>query len=185
MNKHMRMKNLMVLLFAAGVVACQEPMGPGTLPQVLVEIEYINHAFGNQYFGFFVNGLGDLYRYDRLGAEWEFQDSTSIQREPADNKYAPIKNILEVRPFAEMRAIEAKLEALPAGPLSVEKRECADAGTLTYWAYKYDVEGGRYTRILLRREGDVAQQNTSAVAQDLIAYIRSLNLMPELLGCDP
>ena len=62
---------------------------------------------------------------------------------------------------------------------------CADAGALTYRVYRYNAGSRTYEPVLLRVEGDYAQQNTSQAAQQLIDYVRSLNLLEELLGCDP
>lgn len=180
-------KKLLLALAVVGMTSCNSIYGPNeALPKVMLEIEFQNYAFGKQYFGYFVNGLGDVYNYNRNGVPWEFQDSTSWTRETLDQKFVPIKNMLHTRPNSEVTNIQAKIDALVPGQLSQRKHECADAGELTYYAYRYDVEGGRYTeRILLRQEGDFAQQNTSPAAQDLIAYIRSLNLVQEMLGCDP
>lgn len=170
---------------AAGMIGCtSDPASQDTTTgNVLVEVEYINYAWGRDYFGFFLNGQGEVYKYDRKGSAWTAQDSTVFSAVALEEKYAS-RTLLQTRAASEVGGVESKVGTLTPS-LSGEKHQCADAGTLTYWAYKYDGSTARYTRYLLRREGDVAQQNTSAAAQDLITYIRSLGLIQEFIGCDP
>jgi hypothetical protein len=173
------------VLVVAGVAACSGSSGLSEAERVLLEVEYINQATGPTYFGFHVDGSGDVYRYDRNHASWERQDSAAHTPEELSGKYAPVNNLLFTRPRAEVRALIPTIDEAALGTLSEPHSPCADAGTLRYLAYTYDPDAGRYTAVLLRVEGDLAQVNTSAAAQELIAYIRSLALLPELTGCDP
>lgn len=182
----MNIKNLVLtFVIATAGAGCAEVTGADEADRVYFEIEYINYAWTPTYFGFIVDGAGRVFRYDRNGAPWPYQDSASWTRERLDAKFVPIKRPLDSRPPAEVAAAAAKIDAAAVGQLSPRRIQCADAGTLTYRAFDYDPETARYSSVLLRVEGDIAQQNTSEAAQELIAYIRSLNLLEELLGCDP
>jgi hypothetical protein len=174
-----------ILVVIAGAAGCSEPSGLSEAERVLLDVEYINLAAGTTYFGFHVDGSGNVYRYDRNGTSWERQDSAVHTPSELAGKYVPINNLLFTRPRAEVRELIPTIDEAALGPLSTPHTPCADAGTLKYLAYTYDADAGRYTPVLLRAEGDFAQLNTSAAAQDLIAYIRSLALLPELQGCDP
>lgn len=174
-----------VLILVAGAAGCSEPSGLGVAERVLLEIEYINRAAGTTYFGFHIDGSGNVYRYDRNGSSWERQDSTAHTPAELSGKYAPINNLQFTRPRAEVSGLIPAIDEAALGSLSEPHMPCADAGTLKYLAYTYDPDAGRYTTVLLRVEGDLAQLNTSPAAQDLIAYFRSLALLAELAGCDP
>lgn len=166
--------------------ACTESAtGVRDSERIVLEIEYINYAWEPTYFGFFVDGTGRIFRYDRNGAAWPDQDAASWSVRELDDKFVPVRNQVDEVPSAEIAALAPVIDAAAAGTLSPVKSECADAGTLTYRAYRYNPDDGRYSAVLLRQEGDHARQNTSQAAQQLIAYIRSLELLEELLGCDP
>lgn len=173
------------LLLVAGVAGCSEPSGLSEAERVLLEVEYINRATSVTYFGFHIDGSGSIYRYDRNATPWARQDSTAHTPAELSSKYVPINNLMFTRPRAEVRALIPTIEAAASGSLSTPTMPCTDVGTLKYLGYTYDAETDRYTTVLLRAEGDFAQVNTSAAAQELIAYIRSLTLLPELSGCDP
>ena len=153
--------------------------------RVLLEIEYINNAFEPTYHGFLIEGSGDISRYDRQGAPYAFQDSAEIAPSDLEGKFAPVKTLIVTRPPEEITPLLTLIEVAATGDYSEPKAECADAGTLTYRAYVFDTIKGRYLPVVLRIEGDFAVVNTSQAAQELIAYIRSLDLIEELLGCDP
>ena len=154
--------------------------------RVLLEIEYINNAVGPAYHGFVIEGSGDIFRYDRQGAPFAYQDSAEIEPNDLEGKFAPVKSLIVTRPPEEITPLLTLIEvAATQAEYSDPKLACADAGTLTYRAYMFDTIKGRYIPVVLRIEGDFAILNTSQAAQELIAYIRSLDLIDELLGCDP
>ena len=177
---------LTIAAIAATASACAERVaGLADEERVLLEVEYINFAWTPTYFGFFVDGSGRVFRYDRNGTTYPHQDNTEWTIANLDDKFVPVRNQVMTRPAAEVLALDPLIDLAAGGTLSEPKVVCADAGTLTYRAYRYNADTGRYTAVPLRVEGDFAQENTSQAAQQLIAYIRSLGLMDELLGCDP
>jgi hypothetical protein len=186
MEDGMRLGKYSLLLAALALPACNEATGPdsATAP-VLLEIEYINYAWTPQYFGFFVDATGDVYSYDREGTPWAHGEDRTITEEHLNDKFSLKRTLVTTRDTSEIRQVANRIAAVNTNQLSQEKIACADAGALTYRAYRYNPANRTYTPILLRVEGDRAQENTSQSAQDLVAYIRSLDLLDELLGCDP
>ena len=183
----MKIHNLLsVIALTAVTAACNtETTDIPAEERVVLEVEYINYAWTPQYFGFFVDASGRAYRYDRNGAPYTKQEATSWSPEELADKFKPAKSLVVTRPASEVTALLPTIDAAASGGLSTPNVACADAGALTYRAYRYNPATGRYTAVPLRVEGDFAQQNTSQAAQQLIAYIRSLQLLEELLGCDP
>ena len=153
--------------------------------RVLLEIEYINNAVEPTYRGFLIEGSGDIFRYDRQGAAFAFQDSSEFEPSDLEGKFAPVKTLIVTRPPEEITPLLTLIEVAATGDYSDPKLACTDAGTLTYRAYEFDTIKGRYIPVVLRIEGDFAVENTSQAAQELIAYIRSLDLIDEISGCDP
>jgi hypothetical protein len=188
----MKIKTLAVVLALAGsAAACEDTIGPTADDQIVLEVEFINYAFnntetrtGNTYFGWYIDGGGRVIRYDQDLVEKPDLSANEWTLRELDAKWG-IRFEVGRRPQGEVAALLPKVAAAAAGALSAPRTACADAGTLTYRAYTYDKGRQVYTRVLLRVEGDVAQENTSQAARDLVAYIRSLNLLAEIPGCDP
>ena len=178
------MKRTVLLLAVATLIGCNnEPAAPALdSSRVLLEIEYINYAWTPTYKGFFIDGAGDIYSYDREGAQWAHQEARSVTDAQLMSKYLN-RTLVSSRDSADLPTVAARIALVDVNQVSPQKAECADAGILKYKAYKFG--DGKYTPVVLRAEGDFAQQNTSAAAQELIAYVRSLGLWTEMPGCDP
>lgn len=182
----MRVWSYALMLGALALPACNETTGPeGSTGRVLLEIEYINYAWTPQFFGFFVDAFGDVYSYDREGAPWPHGEDRVITEEELDEKFSLKRTLVTTVDTAQIRQLGQRIGQINEGQLSAPKMMCADAGALTYRVYRYNAGSRTYEPVLLRVEGDYAQQNTSQAAQQLIDYVRSLNLLEELLGCDP
>jgi len=165
------------------LLSCSDIIEPDDVGSVLLEIEVVNYAWTPTFFGFVVESDGRVFRYDRRGASWEAQDVYSPDE--LDRKFGSNRELVTMRPLGEVSNVAEKIRDLPSRNDSQRVGRCADAGALTYHAYKYNSHIERYVPVLLRVEGDWAQLNRQPIAQELIAYIRSLQLVQEFLGCDP
>jgi len=176
-------RKILPLLTLPLLLSCSDIIEPDDVGSVLLEIEVVNYAWTPTFFGFVVESDGHVYRYDRRGASWEEQDVYSP--EELNQKFAPNRELVATRPASEVSGVADKVRDLPSRDDSEPVGRCADAGSLTYRAYKYNSHVARYVPVLLRVEGDWAQLNREPIAQELIAYIRALQLVQEFLGCDP
>jgi hypothetical protein len=182
----MKFLKFALLTGAIALPACDETTAPdGNTGPVLLEIEYVNYAWTPTWFGFFVDASGDVYSYDREGMPWPHGEDRVITEAQLNDKFSLKRTLVTSRDTAEIAAVKARIPQVSSGQVTPEKMQCADAGLLTYRAYKYNAGNRTYEPVLLRVEGDAAQENLSPAAQDLIAYVRSLGLLEELLGCDP
>lgn len=181
----MKFAKYMLLLGALAACNNQTTGLNGSTGPVLLEIEYINYAWAPQFHGFFVDATGDVYSYDRDGADWAHRDAISVTEEQLNDKFSLKRVLVSSRDSMELANVAARISQVNPAQLSPERMVCADAGVLTYRAYSYNSRSRTYTAVPLRMQGDVARQNTSPAAQDLIAYIRSLGLVEEWPGCNP
>ena len=150
---------LLPLLAAASLAACNETTGPDDArAPVLIEIEYVNYAWTPQFFGFFVDASGDVSSYNREGAPWDHRDASAITEERLAEKFSLKRTLVTTRDTAELRTVATKVNQVNPGQLTEQKLVCADAGTLTYRAYKYNAGSRTYTPVLLRVEGDLAKR---------------------------
>ena len=182
----MRWGKLAMVMTAIAFAACDDTTGPGDADsRVLLEIEYINYAWTPTYMGFYLDASGNVYSYNREGAPWEHGERTTVTEEQLLEKFSLKRTLVGNVDSAAVTPVAAKINLVNKAQLSATRAECADAGILTYRAYNYNAGNRTYEPVLLRVEGDFARQNTSTPAQELIAYIRSLGLFTEMLGCDP
>jgi hypothetical protein len=182
----MKLGRSILLLSALALAACNDTTGPDeeTGP-ILLEIEYINYAWTPQFFGFYVDASGDVYSYNREATPWSHGEDRTITEEQLNDKFSLKRVLVTTRDSTEVAVIANRIAEVNTNQVSQPSNQCADAGALTYRAYRYNPGNRTYQPVVLRVEGDFAHQNTSPAAQDLIAYIRSLGLIQELLGCDP
>ena len=183
----MKFGTFAVIVAAFAVNGCKnDTAGPeNSRAPVLLEIEYVNYAWVPTFKGFFLDAQGDIYSYDREGAQWPDRDSQVLTEKQLLDKFSLKRELVQSVGGPAATSVAAKIALINQSQLSQPKTECADAGVLTYRAYTHGAIDGTYVPVLLRAEGDVARLNTSAAAQELIAYIRSLELITEMLGCDP
>ena len=59
------------------------------------------------------------------------------------------------------------------------------AGTITYSAYRYDASRDAFRRVVVRREGDIAQLSESAAGRAIADWLVSLQLVSRIEGCEP
>ncbi len=182
----MKVVKYAALLGVLALPACNETTAPdGGGAQVLLEIEYVNYAWIPTYFGFFVDAGGDVYSYNREGTPWAHGEDRVVTEEELTEKFSLKRTLVASRDSVEVALVKSRISQVNVSQVTNEKLQCADAGLLTYRAYKYNAANRTYEPVLLRVEGDAAQENVSPAAQELIAYVRSLDLLEELLGCDP
>ena len=168
------------------LAGCNDPSGPDSSHgEILLEIEYVNYAWTPQFFGFFVDAQGDIYSYNRGGTPWVPTSDRAITPEQLAEKFSLQRTLVGTRDSSEVVTVATRINQVNNNQLTPATNTCADAGALTYRAYRYNADNRTYIPVLLRVEGDIARVNTSPAAQDLIAYIRALGLLEELLGCDP
>lgn len=182
----MKVLRYALLMGAIALPACDETTAPaGDTAPVLLEIEYINYAWTPTWFGFFVDASGDVYSYNRDGTPWPHAEDRVVTEEDLNDKFSLKRTLISSRDTSEVGLLKSRISQVNEAQVTAEKRQCADAGFLTYRAYKHNPGNRTYESVLLRVEGDAARENTSAAARQLIAYVRSLDLLEELLGCDP
>jgi len=175
-------KTLYFIIASCVIAGCSGITAPeSSTPRPLLEVEQYNYAWIKYYAGFYVNEAGDVVKYDRKGAMWSKQDDETGSVNELLEKYD--NAAVQGARADDVNAVSAKVGVVDPKAVIPGAGRCADAGTTTFWGYKWD--GERYTRVLLYRAGDVQQKNTTQAAQDLVAYLKSLNLVTIPTGCEP
>jgi hypothetical protein len=175
---------LCALVLTAACQSVNEPLDRGGT--VLFEIEYVNYAWVPTWKGYYIDSGGSVFSYDRSevranGVPEKTEFTHDELMEKLSVKRAHVREL-------SMGEVLAKFDLIaPAanGPLSNPVMRCADAGTVTYRAYRFDFSKQKFVPVLLYQQGDRAQANLSAEGKQLFQWLDSLKLMNRFPGCEP
>lgn len=167
---------LYTLLIAATIVgACRNAStvsdtGDGSAnARVLLEHEYINHAWGYAHFGIVItsDGLVHGYQWERGDAPSTSSEGPLISRAELDEKYAHGDTLVGRISADTLAMIEQLIPKAATGSLSERLSVGADMGKHEYIAYTVDGRSKMYKKITLRVTGDWEWSNTAREAQQL------------------
>jgi len=173
-----------VLGLAAG--ACSESLSfvaPEDPAAPLFEVETRNFAWGPYWAGFYVDGEGRVYRWDRSDSRAaSLADSVLTSAELAQ-KYSAKRELVKTLSTGEARQRYELVSAAAAGGLDDPRGGCADAGITKISAWVYDARDGRYHRILLHQRGDEVTTRRNDAARALWQWLDEVT--GTATGCDP
>ncbi len=177
-----------LLLLVGCELFLEGPEGPAlqTGQVYLFEVEYVSFAWGAVWEGLYVDARGRVYRYARDGEPWRPSRDDAYTRAELAEKYRSGRTLLRTLPSDEVVARVALIEPASRGDLSEPASLCRDAGVLTFRAFRYDGSTGRYLPVLLRAEGDWAQENRSPDARALVQWMSGFDdRFASNGGCSP
>ena len=170
------------LLLVAGIAfaGCDSSTDPrnDTNQQYLFEVEYLNHSWGYVMNGIVIDKEGNVSAYDHSHAEWAHSESESYSLGQLNDKYEhSARSVGSVDNATLTVLLDRVANVVDEGPAPVWV--CADAGDLSYRAFRYDSSTELYEPILLRIEGDRPYQNSSADAEAIADWMRAFILTLE------
>lgn len=141
--------------------------------EVYFQYEYINHAWGYQHSGFFIDKDGHVLEYE-LPDSWNFPDEYMII--PADLLHENIskckgsgKNI----PLKEVERYASYIPNIASSKLTSPKREGADMGTFQFVCYQL-LDNGKYKIHLISQEGDFSRENLNFYSKRVVAWMKEI-----------
>lgn len=179
-----KLATIVLLLAAAGCRSISDPIDRnGT---ALFEIEYVNYAWVPTWKGFYIDSGGSVYSYDRSAVRDSYPpQKTEFTHDELMEKYAVKRAHVRELAINEVLQKFDLIGGAAAGSLSPPRSRCADAGVLSYRAYRYDFAKKRYVQVLLYEQGDRAQANLAAEGRQLFQWLDGLKLMQRFEGCEP
>jgi hypothetical protein len=166
----MRHAALIILLFVIPATAFAMSGKPPAKQKYLFEYSNINFAWGFKMSGIYIDGKGDVYKYDRQ-SPWKPSGKASYLEADLREKYAHDKARIGTVSQSKLHEMYRLIKHAGDGQISEPVHRCADFGTGTYTAYIYNKEGMSYTPVLLYQFGDVARKNTSEEAKKLYEWL--------------
>ena len=180
----MRARLIFPLTAALAAGACATTTGPDAAPGTYLEIEYVNFAWVPTWQGLVIDSTGTVHRFDLEGARWSADGDAYVSAEALADKWQRNRTVhdgIGSGTFAELAALLGAAD----GTLSSPQGGCADAGVITYSGYRYHPGRDAFERIVVRREGDIAQLSTSEAGRALARRLVALALRPTIPDCEP
>ena len=148
------------------------------LGKILFDCYHVNFAWGYTLKGFYIDGDGKIYTYDRKGDPWlpdsVQKGSHSYPGPDLMSKFSNPKSAGRI----DSSIIKQKSGLIrPASRGEIFRQQQAyDAGWSGCVAYLFDKHTDTYTAILLGAEGDFLEKNSSREAKSLLLWLRSLQI---------
>lgn len=151
---------------------------PGLSQQYVFEVEFENHAWGHQYYGYVVDVDGIVYRYDYSGentfeASWYHPDDPVFPQDELDAKYGMSPIAVDTLGSEDLSEAIQLIAGAAGGRLTDPNAVMADAGVARYSCFTYSDDTEIYNKVLLLQDGDILILNTSSDAIDLINWLMS------------
>lgn len=151
----------------------------------LFEVETQNTAWFPYWAGYYVDGDGNVYRWNRTDSlDPAFQSDVLTPAQLAA-KYQPGKALVKTLVGEEVLRNYDLVGPAASDGLASRKEACADAGLQKFsaWVLRSD---GNYHRILLHQRGDVSTTRRNAATRTLWTWLAELTGQgPSTDYCDP
>ncbi|UCH63285.1 MAG: hypothetical protein JSU77_02190 [Fidelibacterota bacterium] len=158
-----------------GVPGCAltEPEEEEIEQEVLFEFQYINHAWGYQHSGSYIDGEGKVtsYQYTASDTHWAPADLNHPTEEELQDKYSHSPQEVKVIDPDTLIAKYGLIEEAAAGTYSDSLSLGADMGAYAYICYVYQPDTDRYDAVVLRLWGDWCYENLSPAAGKLAQWL--------------
>ncbi|MGD8306088.1 MAG: hypothetical protein PVF17_05495 [Ignavibacteria bacterium] len=140
------------------------------------EVEYVNHAWGYQHNGFYIDKTGDVfaYNYNEQDDPWNPETRDHFTVEELVDKYSHSNSLCDKIDFITLKEKQLYIPIALAGNISDTTSDGADMGTLSYICYRYNSNSNLYTPIILQVSGDIAFKNESEAAENLVLWLGTL-----------
>lgn len=181
----MKQRLLLAGVALLGLAGCTSISAPVDAEGTLFEVEYVNFAWVPTSTGFVIEPSGRIHSFDLGGRPWTTADDEWVSGPELEAKWATNSEEKGTVSSSVVEQMSARVGAAAAGGLSEPVNRCADAGTITYSAYRYDPTRAKFQRVVVRREGDIAQLSKSLAGRAIADWLVSLELYRGFDGCQP
>lgn len=157
------------------VSACSpiEPERDKIEQEILFEFQYINHAWGYQRIGSYIDGEGIVtsYQYTPSDTHWAPADFNHPTEEELLDKYSHSPLHLNVIDPDTLYAKYKLIEEAAVGTYSDTLSLGADMGGYAYICYVYHSDTDRYDAVVLKLWGDWSYENLPPAASVLVQWL--------------
>lgn len=168
-------KFCVIFLAMLAVAGCKKNFNISEKQAVLFQYEFINHAWGDQHYGFFIDNEGNVLTYNKPEG-WNFPDNDFIisQDKLFENlsKCTISEKIIHA---AELDKFTRHIANIASSKVSAVKNTGADMGSHRYTCYKFDEGWHVYKGYLIKMEGDNTCENLNYISKKIVSWMKEIS----------
>ena len=172
------MKNLvyiLILLFTISACNKEKKTTNHTTKAIVLEVEYINFAWGFQHTSSLIDTNGVIHSYNNTNYDnksWVFPDSLGyISETDLQHNYNLTNLASETINLDTIKQAVTLISGVETNNLSIKTNVGADMGETNYYAYIFDETANKYKKLFLAKCGDTYQLNNNANAQSILHLV--------------
>lgn len=176
MKKGQQTKTLLLLLVLYLSFSCNNE--PTVFKQkILFEKHYTNYAWFYTDFGYLVDSMGYIRRFDiaKNHLNWNYPDSLGyISREKMEQNLSHCDSIIAKLNSDTLSHYVGKIWGASKGKITKPDMQMADFGEISYSAYIFDEKTNRYKEVLIKLYGDLMINNNSSEAEEIYGWLNRI-----------
>lgn len=141
---------------------------------ILFQYEYINYAWGYQHSGYYIDGEGNVLKYEKPEG-WNFADSDN--KLSSDRLFENLNKCTiseKTIPSSELSKYSRHIENIASSKVTAPKNVGADFGSIRYYCYRYDETTDTYRGYLIRMEGDYTCENLNFYSKKVASWMEDI-----------
>lgn len=163
-------------LLVALIVPPVEPHAAEVAQQVVCEVSYLNHAWGFQHSGVYIDPTGSIgeFNYSADDSQWAPNRGQPLTQSDLREKYRPGHRVIGKVCPAQMIWLRDELNKVRYSPSSKPTHRASDSGAqfTQCWMFESDSAPGQHVR--LRETGDFESRNLAEAAPALANWIEAV-----------
>lgn len=168
-------KILIMFFFALLMAGCKKNHVLNEKQHILFQYEYINHAWGYNHEGFFIDDEGNIMTYKNPEG-WNFRDQnynlTVAQLD--ENISRCTKSNIKISK-EDLARFSSYIDNIALSKVTKMKNVAADAGISVFICYDFDENSGVYKGSLIRMEGDFSCENLNFYSKKISLWLKDIN----------
>jgi len=151
---------------------------PTIAQRILFEKHYVNYAWGYQNNGYLIDSLGNVLTFDisKDTAKWNEPDKDGyISTAKMNENLARCKSFVGIIHPDSLNYYSGKIWGASNGSISAPVNQMADAGSIVYSAYIYDIKSNVYKKVMLKTWGDWMIINNAPEAESIFEWMQRIN----------
>jgi hypothetical protein len=173
------MKKIFILisfcLLVTSTESCREKYLVSHDQEIIFQMDYVNHAWGYQHYGFMIDNRGRVLTYDNP-EKWNFADDNFILTEKQIDENISMCRISDEKiPVEELRRFSSYIDKIASSKLTAMRNTGADAGTMQFICYKFSENSLMYKGFIIKTEGDFTAENLNFYSKKVVSWMKDID----------
>ena len=166
---------VVIALLLLSVSGCKKNYIINDKQAILFQLEYVNHAWGYQHYGYLIDNQGNILTYNNP-VNWNFPDKSFYLSETHVNE-----NISKCIKAAgkiseeELQKYTSYITNIASSKVTALKNMSLDAGSTEFICYQFSESNKVYRGYLIKMEGDFTCENLNFYSKKVTAWMKEIH----------